>query len=149
MTTTDTPTPVPNRWGLPNLGYGVGLRTVHFNHVLEEHPPVDWFEIISENFLNTGGRVMHILDRVAERYPMVMHGVSMSIGSTDPLDVPYLKKLKELAERINARWVSDHICWTGVAHRNMHDLLPVPAALACRLGSRLDRAMLGMPLAAG
>ena len=126
MTTTTIHTPVANHWGLPNLGYGVGLRTVHFSHVLQEHPPVDWFEIISENFLNTGGRVMHVLDQVAERYPIAMHGVSMSIGSTDPLDVPYLKKLKELSERINARWVSDHICWTGVAHRNMHDLLPVP-----------------------
>ena len=115
----------------PNLGLGVGLRNVHFGHVLSRNPAVDFFEIVSENFMDTGGRPMHVLDRIAERYPIVMHGVSMSIGSTDPLNRDYLKKLKALAKRCRAVWVSDHVCWTGVAGRNMHDLLPVPYTEEC------------------
>lgn len=114
------------RFALPNLGFGVGLRTVHFPHILAERPPVDWFEIISENFMDTGGRPMKVLEEIAERYPIVMHGVSLSIGSADPLDRAYLRKLAALAARCKPRWVSDHLCWTGVAHRNMHDLLPLP-----------------------
>ncbi|VTT99544.1 Uncharacterized protein OS=Blastopirellula marina DSM 3645 GN=DSM3645_01295 PE=4 SV=1: DUF692 [Gemmataceae bacterium] len=114
------------RFDLPRLGFGVGLRTPHFAHVLREQPPVDWFEIISENFMDSGGRPRYVLDQVAERYPVVMHGVSLSIGSTDPLDFEYLRKLKALADAVKARWVSDHVCWTGVAGRNAHDLLPVP-----------------------
>lgn len=121
-----TPRTRPSRSGLPHLGYGVGLRSVHFSHVLEEHPSVDWFEIVSENFMDTGGRPLDVLDRVAERYPIVMHGVSLSIGSTDPLDRAYLAKLRALAERVDAKLVSDHLCWTGVAGRNVHDLLPMP-----------------------
>ncbi|MBI3893558.1 MAG: DUF692 domain-containing protein, partial [Candidatus Wallbacteria bacterium] len=116
----------PSRWNLPNLGVGVGLRTVHFHHVLSQKPEVDVFEILSENFLDTGGRPVYVLDQIAERYPVVMHGVSLSIGSTAPLDLAYLKKLKALAARTRARMVSDHVCWTGVAGRNVHDLLPVP-----------------------
>lgn len=122
-------TPPPrrgNRFGLPNLGLGVGLRTVHFGHVLAKSPRVDWFEIISENFMDAGPRPLHVLEKVAERYPIVMHGVSLSIGSADPLRRDYLRKLKALAERTGALWVSDHFCWTGVAHRNTHDLLPIP-----------------------
>ncbi len=115
-----------NRWDLPDLGIGVGLRTVHFGHILSQHPPVDWFEVLSENFLNTGGRPLHVLDQVVERYPVALHGVSLSIGSTDPLDLEYLKELKSLADRTRARWVSDHLCWTGVLGRNTHDLLPMP-----------------------
>lgn len=115
-----------NRWGLPDLGIGVGLRTVHFGHILSKHPQVDWFEVLSENFLDTGGRPLHVLDQVAERYPLALHGVSMSIGSTDPLDLEYLGKLKALADRTRAHWVSDHLCWTGVLGRNTHDLLPMP-----------------------
>ena len=114
------------RLGYPNLGLGVGLRTVHFQHVLERQPDVDWFEIISENFIDSQGRPRHVLDQIAERYPIVMHGVSMSIGSTDPLNIPYLHKLKKLAGEISARWISDHLCWTGVAGVNSHDLLPMP-----------------------
>ncbi|MDX1565825.1 MAG: DUF692 domain-containing protein [Phycisphaeraceae bacterium] len=114
------------RLGHPNLGLGVGLRTTHFQHIVETWPSVDWFEIISENFMDSGGRPRHVLNQIAERYPVVMHGVSMSIGSTDPLNVDYLKKLKKLADQINARWVSDHLCWTGVLGRNSHDLLPIP-----------------------
>jgi len=115
-----------NRWNLPDLGIGVGLRTVHFPHILNTWPKVDWFEAISENFMDSEGRPMSVLDEIAERYPIVLHGVSMSIGSTDPLDLEYLRKLKTLARRVNARWVSDHLCWTGVSGRNVHDLLPLP-----------------------
>jgi uncharacterized protein (UPF0276 family) len=114
------------RLGYPNLGLGVGLRTTHFAHILKNQPPVDWFEIISENFMDSGGRPRYVLEQVAERYPVVMHGVSLSIGSTDPLDFDYLGKLRDLARAVNARWVSDHLCWTGVAGLNAHDLLPLP-----------------------
>jgi uncharacterized protein (UPF0276 family) len=105
---------------------GVGLRTAHFGHILREWPAVDWFEIISENFLDSQGRPAYVLDQVAERYPIVMHGVSLSIGSTDPLNFEYLTKLAALARRVQPRWISDHLCWTGVAGRNTHDLLPMP-----------------------
>ena len=115
-----------NRWGFPDLGVGVGLRTVHYAHILETKPEVDFFEILSENYLDTGGRPAWVLDQVAERYPVVLHGVSLSIGSTDPLDRDYLSKLKALADRTKALWVSDHLCWTGVSGRNTHDLLPMP-----------------------
>jgi uncharacterized protein (UPF0276 family) len=115
-----------NRWNLPDLGIGVGLRTVHFPHILSQKPDVDWFEVLSENFMETGGRPMYVLDQIAERYPVALHGVSMSIGSTDPLDFDYLKQLKALAARTRAHWVSDHLCWTGVMGRNVHDLLPMP-----------------------
>ncbi len=120
------PTGGPRRLGLPHLGYGVGLRQAHFDHVLGNAPEVDWFEIISENYLDSGGRPRYVLDQVAERYPVVMHGVSLSIGSTDPIDFGYLAKLKALADGIGARWVSDHLCWTGVLGLTTHDLLPVP-----------------------
>jgi uncharacterized protein (UPF0276 family) len=116
----------PPRLGHPYLGFGVGLRTVHFSHILKQQPDVDWFEVISENYLDSGGRARYVLDQVAERYPVVMHGVSMSIGSSDPLDFDYLRKLKKLATDVRARWVSDHLCWTGVAGINTHDLLPIP-----------------------
>ena len=115
-----------NRWNLPDLGIGVGLRTVHFPHILSRKPDVDWFEVLSENFMDTGGRPLYVLDQIAERYPVVLHGVSLSIGSTDPLDFAYLGKLKALAARTRAHWVSDHLCWTGVMGRNVHDLLPMP-----------------------
>jgi uncharacterized protein len=114
------------RLGLPNLGLGVGLRSVHFTHILENWPEVDWFEVISENFIDSGGRPRYVLDQVAERYPVVMHGVSLSIGSTDPLDFDYLARLKRLADAIQPHWISDHVCWTGVLDRNTHDLLPLP-----------------------
>jgi len=113
------------RLGYPDLGFGLGLRTVHFEHILNHSPEVDWFEIISENFMDSRGRPRHVLRQIAERYPVVMHGVSMSIGSTDPLNPAYLKKLKSLAAEIGAVWVSDHLCWTGVASWNSHDLLPM------------------------
>jgi uncharacterized protein len=137
-----------NRWSLPDLGIGVGLRTVHFGHILSKHPAVDWFEVLSENYLDTGGRPLYVLDQVAERYPVALHGVSMSIGSTDPLDLEYLRRLKGLAERTRARWLSDHLCWTGVMGRNTHDLLPMPyteealrhtVARAREVSERLER----------
>lgn len=117
---------VAKRLGLPHLGLGVGLRSVHFRHVLQHQPNVDWFEIISENFIDSQGWPRHVLQQIAERYPIVMHGVSMSIGSTDPLDREYLHKLKRLSDQIGARWISDHLCWTGILGRNTHDLLPLP-----------------------
>ncbi len=115
-----------NRFGLADLGIGIGLRTTHFGEILAGEPAPDWFEVLSENFMDTGGRPLHVLDRVVERHPVALHGVSLSIGSTDPLDRAYLRKLKALAERTRARWVSDHLCWTGVLGRNTHDLLPLP-----------------------
>jgi uncharacterized protein (UPF0276 family) len=119
---TQTP-PVP---GSSALGLGLGLRFPHLAEVLETWPEVGWFEIISENFMDSGGYPRHALDRIAERYPIVMHGVSLSVGSTDPLDFDYLGRLRRLADATRARWVSDHVCWTGVAGVNTHDLLPVP-----------------------
>ena len=110
----------------PNLGFGMGLRTDHYPHILSKWPKIDWFEIISENFMDTDGRPRRVLERILEHYPVVMHGVSLSIGTTDPDNSDYLKKLKKLADLINTPWVSDHLCWTGVAHKNTHDLLPVP-----------------------
>ncbi|HLJ10896.1 MAG TPA: DUF692 domain-containing protein [Planctomycetaceae bacterium] len=117
---------MPSPFEFPDLGLGVGLRTAHFAHILHQWPAVDWFEIISENFIDSQGRPRHVLEQIAERYPVVMHGVSLSIGSTDPLDFDYLAKLAALAGHVNARWISDHLCWTGVAGRNTHDLLPLP-----------------------
>jgi uncharacterized protein (UPF0276 family) len=115
-----------NRWNLPTLGYGIGLRTVHFNEILDRRPEIDFFEAITENFLDTEGRPFHVLGRVAGLTPVVLHGVSLNIGSSDPLDLDYLGKVKELARCIEAPWVTDHLCWTGVAGRNVHDLLPLP-----------------------
>lgn len=108
------------------LGFGVGLRTDHYQHVVDNQPDVDWFEIISENFMVAGGKPKFFLHAVREKYPIVMHGVSMSIASTDPLNLDYLKKLKTLASEVQPEWISDHLCWTGVHGYNSHDLLPVP-----------------------
>ena len=110
----------------PFLGFGLGLRPEHYLEVLESRPAVDWFEIISENYLVDGGKPLHYLDRIREHYPMVMHGVSLSIGGSDPLDPDYLAGLKRLAARVEPEWVSDHLCWTGIDGRNLHDLLPLP-----------------------
>jgi len=117
---------VEPRLGHDNIGLGLGLRTVHYKHILDSNPKVDWFEIISENYMDSGGRPGYVLDQIAERYPIVMHGVSMSIGSSDELNFDYLRKLKRLADRCNSLWVSDHLCWTGIAGLNGHDLLPMP-----------------------
>ncbi len=110
----------------PSLGFGLGLRTVHYEAVLAGDHDVEWFEVLSENYMVDGGKPLYYLDRIADRYPVVMHGVSLSIGSTDPLNRNYLKGLKALARRCQPRWISDHLCWTGVAHTNLHDLMPLP-----------------------
>lgn len=110
----------------PQLGFGLGLRNAHFQDVLEQSPAVDWFEILSENFMVPGGKPRHYLRAIRERYPMVMHGVSLSIGSTDPLDHDYLRALKQLIDDVEPAWVSDHLCWTSVGGHNSHDLLPLP-----------------------
>ena len=110
----------------PTLGCGVGLRTEHYDVITRDWPPVDWVEAISENFMDSGGRPLRILEAVRRRYPVALHGVSLSIGSTDPLDRRYLSRLKALVDRIDPAIVSDHLCWTGVAGENLHDLLPLP-----------------------
>lgn len=111
---------------LPQLGFGLGLRSPHYSHVFAHQPDVDWFEIISENFMDTDGAPRRKLERVRDMYPIVMHGVSLSIGTVDPLNSDYLHKLKDLKDWLRPAWISDHLCWTGVAHKNTHDLLPVP-----------------------
>lgn len=108
------------------LGLGVGLRNAHFDHILAERPAVDWFEAISENFMDSGGRPRAVLREIAQHYPLVLHGVSLSIGSTDAIDRDYVRRLRRLADEIDAHWVSDHLCWTGVLGVNSHDLLPLP-----------------------
>ena len=111
---------------LPCLGYGLGLRSAYFQQILEQSPAVDWFEIVSENFMVEGGKALYYLDAIAERYPVVMHGVSLSIGGPHALDPSYLQQLKRLAERVKPAWISDHLCWSrGNAHQ-FHDLLPLP-----------------------
>ncbi|WP_133139378.1 DUF692 domain-containing protein [Legionella genomosp. 1] len=110
----------------PYLGFGLGLRTQHYEDILNYLPDIDWFEIISENYLIPGGKPLYYLDKIREHYPMVMHGVSLSLGSSDPIQWDYLKQVKELASRIEPVWISDHLSWTGVNGLNMHDLLPVP-----------------------
>ena len=107
-------------------GFGLGLRPQHYTGLLETRPDLDWLEILSENYLLAGGKPLYFLDRLREHYPMVMHGVSLSIGSTAPLDFTYLEKLKTLARRVQPGWISDHLCWTGVAGVNLHDLMPLP-----------------------
>ncbi|HKZ74683.1 MAG TPA: DUF692 domain-containing protein [Steroidobacteraceae bacterium] len=110
----------------PSLGFGLGLRPDHYETILAGRPAVDWFEAITENYLVPGGKPLHYLARIRERHPLVLHGVSLSIGSTAPLDRDYLSQVKVLAARIEPAWVSDHLCWTGTAGTNTHDLLPMP-----------------------
>lgn len=115
-----------SRENFPALGIGVGLRPVHYGYVLENRPRMDWFEIISENFMAPGGRPLEVLEAVRENYPIAMHGVSMSIGSADPLRRDYLERLRLVARRFEPAWISDHLCWTGAGGNNLHDLLPLP-----------------------
>jgi uncharacterized protein len=110
----------------PFLGFGLGLRTDHFQHVLEHQPVVDWFEVTTENFTIAGGKPKYYLHAIREHYPMTMHGVSLSIGSSEPLDMDYLRRLKLLAREIEPEWISDHLCWTRMGGINSHDLLPLP-----------------------
>jgi uncharacterized protein len=111
---------------LPYLGYGLGLRVEHYEALLADPGKVEWLEIVSENYMVEGGLPLVWLDRFRERFPLVMHGVSLSIGSTDPLDEDYLARLAALARRVEPEWVSDHLCWTGVQGVNLHDLMPLP-----------------------
>jgi uncharacterized protein (UPF0276 family) len=108
------------------LGFGLGLRADHFQEVIDTKPAVDWFEVVSENFMVNGGKPKHYLHKIRESYPMVMHGVSLSIGSTHPLNTTYLKQLKVLVNELQPEWISDHLCWTGAHQVNSHDLLPMP-----------------------
>jgi uncharacterized protein (UPF0276 family) len=107
-------------------GFGLGLRPQHYEAVLQEPHGIDWLEVVTENYLVPGGKPLDYLERIRAQFPLVMHGVSLSIGSTDPLDRDYLAALRSLADRIEPAWVSDHLCWTGVEGRNLHDLLPLP-----------------------
>ncbi len=111
---------------IPNLGIGIGLRPVHYPEIFASWPAIDWFEVISENFLRAGPMAMRNLERILERYPVVMHGVTLSIGSADPLDFDYLKQLRELARKIKTPWISDHLSWGKLAGAHYHDLLPLP-----------------------
>ena len=119
-------TTVPARRAAPFLGHGVGLRAPHFQRLLSGPVACDWFEAITENYLGVGGNARRVLLAVRERFPVVLHGVSLSIGSTDPLDLSYLDGVKALAAELEPAWVSDHLCWTGVGGHNAHDLLPLP-----------------------
>ena len=110
----------------PFLGFGLGLRPQHYSDILEASPKVDWFEAISENYMVSGGQPLRMLDKIRARYPIVLHGVSLSIASTAPFNENYLKDLKTLAARVEPQFVSDHLCWTGVHGVNLHDLLPIP-----------------------
>lgn len=108
------------------LGFGLGLRSEYYQQILEQRPAVDWLEVISENYLVDGGKALYFLDAIKEHYPLVMHGVSLSIGGAHALDLDYLRRLRKLADRIRPQWVSDHLCWSrGNAHQ-LHDLLPLP-----------------------
>ena len=121
-----TTIPKKQNSSLPFLGYGLGLRKEHYHAILDTQPDVDWFEVLTENYLVPGGKPHYFLERVRENYPVVMHGVSLSIGSSDPLNTDYLQQVKSLANNIEAHWISDHLCWTGVDQVNAHDLLPLP-----------------------
>jgi uncharacterized protein (UPF0276 family) len=109
-----------------SLGFGLGLRAPHYSAIVETRPPLDWLEILSENYMVPGGRPLDWLDRIRAEYPVAMHGVSLSIGSTDALDDEHLDALKQLQQRVHPAWISDHLCWTGVGGVNLHDLLPLP-----------------------
>jgi uncharacterized protein len=110
----------------PALGYGLGLRVEHYESLLDGDPPVNWLEVLSENYMVDGGRPLDWLARFRERWPLVLHGVSLSIGSSDPLDRDYLTRLSSLARFTQPAWISDHLCWTGVDGHNLHDLMPLP-----------------------
>jgi uncharacterized protein (UPF0276 family) len=138
------------RLGFPDLGIGVGLRTAHYREILDHWPAMPWFEVLTDNYLQTQGRPLLVLDSIAARYPVALHGVGLSIGSTDPLDEGYVREVAALRDRVGARWVSDHLCWTGVQGRNSHDLLPMPLTDAAldHVAERVLRVqeLLGQPL---
>jgi uncharacterized protein len=125
-------------------GFGLGLRTPHYEAMLSEPHAIDWLEIITENYLVPGGKPLDYLERIRERFPVVMHGVSLSIGSTDLIDLEYIAQVRALAARIEPHWISDHLCWTGIEGRNLHDLMPLPyteealASVVARVGQVQD-----------
>jgi len=137
--------------GFTDYGVGIGLRVPHYGHILKHKPAVDWFEIISENFMVDGGRPLHILDQILEQYRVVQHGVSMYFGSVDPLNREHLKKLKRLVKRTKTPWLSDHLCWGSADGLYTHDLLPMPyTRAAARLTAskiREARDFLEIPIA--
>jgi uncharacterized protein (UPF0276 family) len=112
--------------GFSDYGVGIGLRIPHYQHIFEKKPVVDWFEIISENFMVDGGRPLHVLDQILERYRVVQHGVSMYFGSAEPLNREHLRRLKTLVKRTKTPWLTDHLCWGSVDGTYSHDLLPMP-----------------------
>ncbi len=112
--------------GYTNYGVGIGLRVPHYQHIFENKPVVDWFEIISENYMVDGGRPLHLLDQILDRYRIVQHGVSMYFGSAEPLNREHLRRLKDLVRRTGTPWITDHLCWGSVDGRYTHDLLPMP-----------------------
>lgn len=114
------------RLGVPDLGIGVGLRVPHYRHILDQRPPMDFFEIISENFMVDGGKPIYHLERIMENYRLIQHGVSLSIGGPEAPDRDYLRRLKQLVRKVNPPWLSDHFCWCGVPGAHLHDLLPLP-----------------------
>jgi uncharacterized protein len=135
----------------PYLGHGIGLRPVHYQQVVEQRPAVDWLEVISENFMVPGGNPRRVLRAVREAYPVVMHGVSMSLGSVDPLREDYLAALEQLAADVQPSWISDHLCWSSIGGHSGHDLWPLPfteealahvAARVHQVQERLRRPML-------
>lgn len=138
------------RLGLPDLGIGIGLRSAHYRALQRRRPDIGFLEIISENYLEDAGRPLEVLDVLARRHPVVMHGVSLSIGADAPLDRDHLRRLVRLRDRVGARWVSDHLCFTGTALRNTHDLLPIPLnrAMLRHVAERVDAVQdaLGAPL---
>ena len=133
-----------------NLGIGVGLRTAHYAHILNQAPKVDWFEIISENYMVSGGRPLEVLDCILDRYKVVQHGVAMYLGSPGPLDRDYMTKLKRLVERTKSPFVSDHLCWGSIDGNYTHDLLPLPYTKEAvrRVASKIKEAQdfLGVPV---
>ncbi len=125
----------------PHLGFGLGVRPEHYEALLGERLGcVSWLEALTENYLVPGGRPLHYLERLRAHYPIVLHGVSLSIGGSDPLNLEYLKQVRTLAERCKPAWISDHLCWTGVDGVNLHDLLPLPytEATVRHVVSRID-----------
>lgn len=129
---------MPASHPLPYLGFGLGLRVDHYEALLENPGNIEWLEIVSENYLVPGGRPLRWLERFRERFPLVMHGVSLSIGGTDTLDLAYLDQLAALARHVRPAWISDHLCWTGVDGVNLHDLMPLPYTEEA-LGHVVDR----------
>lgn len=112
--------------GFTDYGVGIGLRIPHYQHILSRKPVVDWFEVISENYMIDGGRPLRILDEILDQYRVVQHGVSMYFGSAQPLSREHLKRLKTLVKRTGTPWLSDHLCWGSVDGSYSHDLLPIP-----------------------